>query len=745
MIKHLGESLTPFETNGFSRTPELPVIGEAVSVICRVDGSDLTPSLLVCAGGETVTLSGKALGGRRFQFDLGAFTRPETVRYRFFTDAQETIWFSFDVLMKEEHTVFSAVYRDGQRVCLRYGEDLTVTFAGGETLEIVTEQGKASGAASAFETMALPEGFLWEVSESEKIWKLKRFSGVVCEGHGLTLYRRADGSIARIQTHIALICDYVLGTGERFDAVNQKNRFSNGRVVEKFTRQGEQSYLPMPFFFTEKGLGWYRDTAIPAAMQFGNLTTITQETEGARLTRDVLFFGAPSQVLSQYITATGQPVLPPEWAFGVWISANGWNSDAEVEAQLSALKRFGYPASVMVLEAWSDERTFYRWNDTSHWKDPAAMVAKLRENGLHLVLWQIPVIKHEWDGAPGEALTNDIREATEKGYVIKSADGSPYRITENWFHNSMLPDFTNPEAKRWWFDKRKHLLDMGVEGFKTDGGEFLFEKGAKLYDGSTGLAAHNLYPGQYIGAYHDFLRKNGINGVVFSRAGYVGAQTQPIHWAGDQLSEWSELLGQLRAGITAGLSGVLFWGFDIGGFAGELPGAQLYLRATAMACFSPVMQWHAEPRNGQFYGTYQKDYINDRSPWNLAEKLGDDRVVTIACEYARLRERLRPYLWEEAQYCAKHNRPMMAHLCLDFPDDKRAFAVDDEYMLGRRYLIAPIVNEGAPGRSVYLPSGIWRHYFTGETYDGARDIYVHCPLDMIPVFERRDALGEGPH
>ena len=561
----------------------------------------------------------------------------------------------------------------------------------------------------------------------------------------MTIFRRADRSIAKIQQHVSMDCAYVMGTGERFDAINQKNRSTNGRVVEKFTHQGDQTYLPVPFFFTEQGLGWYRVSDIPAEMSFSEVLTITQETQGNHLTRDVLFFGSPSSVLSSFLDFTGKPLLPPEWAFGIWMSANGWNSDAEVEAQLSELKRFNYPASVIVLEAWSDERTFYRWNGNGSWKDPAQTVSRLREQGLHVVLWQIPIIKHEWDGKSGEALDNDIREAIQKGYVIKSEDGSPYRITENWFRGSMMLDFTNSDAVAWWFSKRKYLLDMGVEGFKTDGGEFLFEKTARLHDGSTGLQAHNLYPNQYIGAYHAFLCENGINGVVFSRAGYVGAHTQPIHWAGDQLSEWCELQSQLRAGVSAGLSGVLFWSFDIGGFAGELPGAELYLRATAMGCFSPVMQWHAEPRNGQFLKTYSEDYINDRSPWNLARKLNDERVLTVACEYAQLRERLRPYLWGEAQHCVRARRPLMAHLCLDFPDDERAWGVEDEYMLGRRYLVAPVVIEGEYERSLYLPKGRWRHFFTGDCYEGNMEIRIPCPLEQIPVFERMDDVGEGPY
>ncbi len=742
MIKHLGESLTPFETQGFSRNPELPLLGDNVTVTCRVDGDDLIPSLKLKAQGRIKVLEGMPLGGRRYRFELGAFAKPQRVSYRFYTGKEETAWFSFDVLAQEELKAPSALLRNGQTVSLRYGDDIAVSFTGGKTLEIVTEQGAFSGSACDQATLALPEGFLLEISASEKIWKLKRFSNLICEGLGFSLYRRADGSVAKIQMHVSMACAYVMGTGERFDAVNQKNRFTNGRVVEKFTHQGEQTYLPMPFFFTEQGLGWYRVSDIPAAMDFSDHMTITQETEGNLLSRDVLFFGSSADVLSTFVHLTGKPALPPEWAFGVWISANGWNSDAEVEAQLSALKRFNYPASVIVLEAWSDERTFYRWNGNGNWKDPRETVSRLREQGLHLVLWQIPVIKHEWDGEPGEALEEDIREAVAKGYVVQSGDGSPYRITENWFHNSMLPDFTNPEAVKWWFSKRKYLLDIGVEGFKTDGGEFLFEKSARLHDGSTGLRAHNLYPGQYIGAYHAFLNENGINGAIFSRAGYVGAQAQPIHWAGDQLSQWSELQSQLRAGISAGLSGVLFWSFDIGGFAGELPGAELYLRATAMGCFSPVMQWHAEPRGGQFYGTYESDCNNDRSPWNLAQKLKDDRVLAVACGYARLRERLRPYLWEEAQHCVRARRPMMAHLCLDFPEDARVWSVEDEYMLGRRYLVAPMVREGGDERSVYLPGGRWRHFFTGECFDGSSEMRVSCPLEQIPVFERMDGNGE---
>jgi len=409
-----------------------------------------------------------------------------------------------------------------------------------------------------------------------------------------------------------------------------------------------------------------------------------------------------------------------------------------VKAQLKALKEYDYPASVMVLEAWSDERTFYLWNDDKHWQSPVQMVKAVRDAGLHLVLWQIPIIKYEWDGNPGKQLLEDEEFVIRHGYCIMREDGTPYRITDKWFHNSLMLDFTNPDAVKWWFGKRKHLLEAGVEGFKTDGGEFLFGRDCVLFDGTCGEEAHNLYANQYIGAYRDFMRENGVNGVLFSRAGFTGAQAMPIHWAGDQLSQWSELKGQLSAGLSAGLSGIPIWGFDIGGFAGELPSKELYLRATAMGAFCPVMQWHAEPRNGQFEKTYDEAFINDRSPWNLARLLKDDEILPISRAFAKKRVEMQPYLLSEAEYCVANARPMMAHLVYDYPEDGNVYGIEDEYMLGRRFLVAPIVTEGQNGRAVYLPRGKWKDAYLGTLLDGGRWITYPCPLDRIPVFERMD-------
>lgn len=734
MIKHTETQLVSFEDCGFAREPEIPAIGEKVRICCRTDRNE-NPRLIVTAEGLETVYEGRKTDDLHTEFEIGPYTESQLIRYRFKTEGEESGTYEMNVVTEEKYTRPQSVVTDSDGVSVWIARDLCCRITYKDRCEInfcqkisdLTEgQPRVESTSGNGIRIAAGTECLFSVSREKEILALK----------SVTVWRNCTGGIVRIKQEYATGQQHVWGTGECFDSVDRQGRQSNGTVTEHFTHQDDQTYLPVPFFMTEQGWGYFCNSAIPVSFDFrAGMILMTRETEGAKLAEDRIVFGNVREQLKQYLELTGKPSLPPEWAFGVWISGNGWNNDAEVDRQLQAIQRYHYPASVMVLEQWSDERTFHIWHK-EHFPEPASTVKRIRDAGMHLVLWQIPVIKYEWDGETGADLEQETREALEGHYAVRYPDGTPYRITERWFHHSLLPDFTNPETVKWWFEKRKYLLDLGVEGFKTDGGEFLFDKRTRLHDGTTGRTAHNLYPLQYEKAYSDFLKGNAVNGVIFSRAGYAGAQTVPIHWAGDQMSEWCELEAQLRAGISAGLSGILFWSFDIGGFAGPIPTAELYLRATAFGCFAPIMQWHSEPRNGQFSGGLGDEYNNDRSPWNIAEKWQRPDVTELGCKFAEIRESLRPYLWQEAQECVSLGRPMMAHLCIDHPEDPQARKIDDEYMLGRELLVAPIVSEGQTGRSVYLPEGQWTDFFTGRSYAGKQYIQRTCGLDEIPVFRK---------
>lgn len=545
-------------------------------------------------------------------------------------------------------------------------------------------------------------------------------------------------------------CDATIayGMGERFDGVDRMDKTTETTIIEKFTHQGENTYFPLPFFFCNDGHGVFvqSDAAAIFTLSAGHVE-ITLPEEAC----DVFFFyGTPREIVAQFVEMTGEPMLPPEWAFGPWASANRWKSQKDVEEQLDKIESSGYPVTSLVIEAWSDEATFYLWNGAEYdgksgggsfsasdlrfrepWPNPQAMIDRMHRMGIKLVLWQIPALKQLEEGEVCPQHDRDDAYALEQGFVVENADGSAYQIPRQWFIGAHVPDFTVPELCSWWMEKRRYLLEMGVDGFKTDGGEFMHDLTVRFHNGQSGVTMRNRYVADYETAY---TRAIGKDRTLFSRAGYLGAQTTPIHWAGDQVSSFEEMRSVLGAGLSLGLSGVPFWSFDIGGFAGPLPSAELYLRSTAMATFVPVMQWHSEPLGGQF-GGFDTGLVNDRSPWNIALHANDESVERVARFYARLRMNLLPELLRQAQIAVKSRTPMMQHLVLDYPNDAKAQACHDAFMLGD-LLIAPVLHEGATGRDVYLPEGQWYSFLTRETIAGGRTLFVEADRDEIPVFLR---------
>ena len=567
-----------------------------------------------------------------------------------------------------------------------------------------------------------------------------------CPG-GMALVTRRGGEIT-----VRLAYQGASGTGERFDSLTRKGRHVITRVEEKFCFQGEKTYCPAPFFWTDTGFGLYADTCRVTEFDFREeeiLIKLPEESDA------VLFSGTPEEIVREYMALSGQAVLPPEWIFTPWISANRWHTQAEAEEQIRLLEKHGYHAGVIVLEAWSDEATFYIFNGAKYtpvkggaalksedfdfsgspWPDPAGMIKKLHAAGLHLLLWQVPVYKkQDQNEVPNAQNDLDRADALQRGLCVMKKDGTPYTIPEgHWFSGSLLPDFTNPETVKAWFDKRQYLLELGVDGFKTDGGEFILSEDACFSDGSTGREGINRYARDYEESYSRFAGKGRV---IFSRAGYTGQHTVPAHWAGDQQSVNEEMKAVLRAGLSAAASGMIFWGFDMAGFAGPLPTPDLYRRATQAACFTPIMQWHSEPDGGQFRelmpgGTGN----NERSPWNMAEAYAMPGFIEEMRYWNELRMQLQPYLRATAEECVKTSRPMLRPLVYVWPEDANTLNCEDEFMLGDALLVAPLTEENAQAREVYLPQGKWKGFFDGQEYTGGKTVTAGGE-GKLPVFIR---------
>ena len=584
---------------------------------------------------------------------------------------------------------------------------------------------------------------------------------VLCSGQAFSLEFPYPGGSAALHWNpmgehgelTASLCyDGAYGMGEKYNAVNQKGRTAVNEVEEKFCFQGEKTYCPAPFFWTNTGFGLYAATDERTSFRFGENEIRAELPANCRL---ILFAGSPGEIIRDYMALFGPAKVPPKWAFGPWISANHWDSQEKVERAAAQAEEYGFPVCALVAEAWSDEATFYIFRGArytprpdggafrledfdfsdSPWPDPAGMLRRLHEKGIHFLLWQIPVYKKQGQDEPLNAQNElDRADAAARGLCVRNADGSPYTIPEgHWFAGSMIPDFTNPVAEGSWFAKRQYLTELGVDGFKTDGGEFIYRDDVRFADGSSGRAGKNRYAQQYTAAYTRHLAPEQA---LFSRAGYAGQHTTPIHWAGDQQSQYSELASALRAGLSAALTGIPFWSFDIGGFAGPLPSLDLYRRATQLACFVPVMQWHSEPDGGQFRELMPGgEGNNERSPWNLAAAYGVPEFVDGMRFWHNLRMNLLPYLYSTALDCAEASIPMMRPLVYQWPEDPLAWDCEDEFLLGDSLLVAPLLEENTEKRTVYLPEGQWIGLFDRRAAAGGQAVTAGGD-GRLPVFLR---------
>lgn len=536
------------------------------------------------------------------------------------------------------------------------------------------------------------------------------------------------------------------GLGERFNALSQRGNVMDIRVYEQYKSQGERTYMPIPFLLSSAGYGVYVESS--RWMQF-DLTapdswTLEAEVGDDQTLRLVWFTGDdPLEIIGSFAQMSGPAALPPDWAFGLWMSSNEWNSQARVMREVEASEANDIHASVLVIEAWSDETTFYIWNDAQYaskpgsdtfnysdftfppdgkWTNPKAMVDSLHARGIRLVLWQIPVVKVlEQPHAQHEA---DRAYYEQAGFGVREPDGSLHRVRPFWFRGGYLWDVTNPAEREWWLNKRAYLIDdVGVDGFKTDGGEHLWSTQVQFHDGQRGDEVWNEYPQRYTEAYYQFLTQRR-EGLVFSRAGFTGSQRAPAHWAGDENSTWDAFRHSILAGLSAGISGILFWGWDMGGFSGPLPSAELYLRGVAMAAFCPIMQYHSEFNQ-------HREPSNDRTPWNMQEQTSDARVVPTFRFWVNVRLNLLPYIWREAQHAAQTGQPMMRALKLWHSE-----ASDYQYFFGRDLLVCPVVEENAQFLDIFLPPGSWFDLWTKRYYEGGQRISLPVPIDTMPVFVR---------
>ncbi len=366
-----------------------------------------------------------------------------------------------------------------------------------------------------------------------------------------------------------------------------------------------------------------------------------------------------------------------------------------------------------------------RWNwiwDSERYPDLNTVINSLKERGVRFLGYINPYVGADM------SLFN---EAAEHGYLALNKEGGIYRVDFGEFDAGIV-DLTNPDAFNWYKEViKKNLIAFGLSGWMADFGEYL-PTDAVLHSGRSAELAHNEWPVLWARCNREAVDEAEAEGtaragevVFFMRAGGAGSGRYcPLMWAGDQNVDWSEddgLPSVIPAALSLALSGHGLHHSDLGGYTtlyGMKRSKELLLRWAELSAFTVFMRSHEGNRPGD--------------NWQFDSDAATLRYIARA---SRLHAALKPYIKAIVAENADLGIPAIRPLFNNYEDDKAAWTIKDEYLLGPDLLIAPVLIEGAVSRKVHLPPDKWIGFWTGTHYEGG-SFDIPAPLGKPPVFIR---------
>jgi alpha-glucosidase len=565
--------------------------------------------------------------------------------------------------------------------------------------------------------------------------------------------------------------DRVDQTGQTVEQWNEEGPFSAGRFrpltdpVLGETWQGPppigpSSNFTMPWMVSSRGYGFLLDSTWLNRFDLESPGQWRVETAEPALRWRVYAGPTPAEVLRR---VTADPIVgrqPPaaKWFFGPWYQPTGDGAfrDSLIKAWRTPRSQGGYDVPVTVAQTYTHYLPCGAQAGGRSEDRERANAAKYHSWGYRVTTYVNSfVCRDHPDGAyaTGEA----------HGWFVKAAAGITYPLPYLAYldSSSAVVDFTAPGASRWWQSLIAEALDDGYDGWMEDFGEFV-PPDAVLADGRSGLAGHNDYCTAYHRASHELTwPRKGSDFAQFVRCGYTGTgPVARIVWGGDPTEDDSEadgLAGAVNQGLSMGLSGIGYWGSDIGGFHSlfteHRTSPELLVRWLEVGALSPIMRTQAEG--------YPVPVLQDA---DVRAEVWSPEVLPHWRALAQLHTQLFPYLWAASQEYQRTGMPIMRHLSLAFPDEDVAWGRGDrrsvaaarfEYLFGPDLLAAPVVDMGATGRDVWLPPGRWVDFWDGARYDpatgsydadptqtvitvpaGGRVVHVASPLGRTPLFVR---------
>ncbi|MGA9564314.1 MAG: TIM-barrel domain-containing protein [Candidatus Korobacteraceae bacterium] len=487
----------------------------------------------------------------------------------------------------------------------------------------------------------------------------------------------------------------------------------------------DNANISVPFLLSSRGYGLLWNSASLGRYENHFQPKLALRADVADAV-DYYFIYGPDfdHIIASYRELTGPAPMLPLWAYGFWQSRFQYHTQQEMLDVGAKYRELKIPLDNVVLDFdWMERMGSNQF--TSAFPDPPAMFRQLHDMHVHTMISVWPL--YTPPSANFDAMLSHSYFVTGGRTQIPS-----------YYPGSRLLDTFNPDARTlFWQQLKTSLFDKGVDAWWLDSSEpldFYGEEQGPMLEGAqtalgNGTRYANMYPLMETQAVYDGQRATTDKQRVFilTRSAFLGQQRNAAaSWSGDIAPSFDSLRRQIPAGLNYSLSGLPYWTTDIGGFQGGDPAdpsyQEIYVRWFEYGTFCPIFRTHgARPAN---------------ELWSYGS-----RAQQILSSYDKLRYRLLPYIYSLAWKTTSEDYTPMRALAMDFPADRKALDIADEFMFGPALLVNPVTETAATSRSVYLPAGtIWFDLWTGASLKGGQTIAAAAPLETVPLYVRAGSI-----
>ncbi|MFT3782320.1 MAG: glycoside hydrolase family 31 protein [Nibricoccus sp.] len=472
---------------------------------------------------------------------------------------------------------------------------------------------------------------------------------------------------------------------------------------------------------------------------------------------DYTFVYGPSidRVIAGYRQLTGPAPMLPIWAFGLWQSRERYRTQQESIDIAAKYRELGAPLDVIVQDwfYWRAPEWGSHEFDEKRFPNPVGWIKTLHEKYNTRLLISVWPKFHEG--------TRNFEEMKSHGFLFQPNLTERIKDWVGYYHT--FYDAFNPQARQlFWAQMNRELFQKDVDAWWLDASEPEMRHTASLEDLRRTMTPNALGTGSRVLLAFPLLNARGVyegqraaapnqRVCILTRSGYAGLQHYGAAvWSGDITSTWTALRKQIPAGLSAGLSGLPYWTTDSGGFAvpqrwSKNDGSESVAPTASLMTPADAEEWaELNTRWLQFATFCPLMRIHGQFPFREIWQFGgtESAAFKTQLKFDKLRYRLLPYIYSIAGSIAQDGGTLMRPLVMDFPGDRKAREIGDQFMFGSALLVSPVTQYRVRSRPVYLPStaGGWYDFWSGRPVQVGQVLGAAAPFETIPVHVRAGSI-----